>query len=341
MKQQTKHLLPIRHPQGDLFICDVADAVLKDDMASMEHPVFALSKKPDTTIRRYEHNGNYVEITPSVKGLATIYDKDILIYCISQIMAKINQGVQVSQYLNISIHNLLIFINRGTGGKDYKAIKDSFERLKGTVITTNVKTGGEEECQGFGLIDSFKIKRSDKTGNITEVNVRLSDWIYRSIAANEVLTLNRDYFRLGSPIERRVYEIVRKHCGNQEQWRVSMTLLQKKCGSNAPLGKFRFVIKKLVSGNHLPDYSIEIDDEDFVIFRNRNYDYPSQPDALYIHLDADILNDASIVAPGYDIKYLEQEWRNWWADSGYPTLHSPGKAFVAFCAARYKRNPNP
>ena len=44
------HLLPERHPQQDLFICDVADAVLKDVMPQMEHPFYSLSKKPETTI---------------------------------------------------------------------------------------------------------------------------------------------------------------------------------------------------------------------------------------------------------------------------------------------------
>ena len=71
-------LLPDRHPQYDLFICDVADAVLKDVMPQMEHPFYSLSKKPETTIRRYEHNGQWLQVVPSVKGLATIYDKDIL-----------------------------------------------------------------------------------------------------------------------------------------------------------------------------------------------------------------------------------------------------------------------
>src|SRR3546814_5319604 len=81
-------LVPERHPQHDLFICDVGDAVLKDVMPQLEHPFYSLSKKPETSVRRYEHNGNWLEVTPSIKGLATIYDKDILIYCISQIMAK-------------------------------------------------------------------------------------------------------------------------------------------------------------------------------------------------------------------------------------------------------------
>lgn len=72
-----------KHPQGDLFVCDVTDAILKDIMPQMEHPFYSLSKKPDMKIRRYEHNGNWLEIIPSYLGLATIYDKDILIYCIS------------------------------------------------------------------------------------------------------------------------------------------------------------------------------------------------------------------------------------------------------------------
>jgi hypothetical protein len=59
------HLLPAKHSPGDLFICDVADAALKDLIPQMEHPFFSLSKKPDTKIRKYEHNGNWLEIVPS------------------------------------------------------------------------------------------------------------------------------------------------------------------------------------------------------------------------------------------------------------------------------------
>ena len=55
-------LLPLRHQQHDLFVCDVADAVLKDDMASMEHPFFSLSKKPELNIRRYENGDRWVEV---------------------------------------------------------------------------------------------------------------------------------------------------------------------------------------------------------------------------------------------------------------------------------------
>jgi hypothetical protein len=85
-------LLPERHPIRDFFIAEVLDWALKDDRHSMEHPMFSLSKKPDKRIRRYEHNDISVTITPSVLGLATIWDKDILLYCISVLMEGLNQG---------------------------------------------------------------------------------------------------------------------------------------------------------------------------------------------------------------------------------------------------------
>src|SRR5580704_17178659 len=108
-----QHLIQAKHANGDLFICDVADAVLKDLIPQMEHPFYSLSKKPETKIRRYEHNGNWLEIVPSVKGLATIYDKDILIYCISQQMEKLKHNQPVDPRLRINSHELLKFTNRG------------------------------------------------------------------------------------------------------------------------------------------------------------------------------------------------------------------------------------
>ena len=91
-------LLPERHPTADFFVCDIFDALPKDDLASMEHPIFSLSTRPDLRILRYAHNGARIEVMPSVKGLATIFDKDILIYCISQLMAALNAGRPVGAH---------------------------------------------------------------------------------------------------------------------------------------------------------------------------------------------------------------------------------------------------
>src|SRR4028119_201611 len=89
-------LLPDRRPAPDFFVCDLMDAALKGDMASMEHPVFSLSTKPDHRVRRYEHGDVFVEVKPSSDGLATVHDRDILIYCISELITAMNAGQQVS-----------------------------------------------------------------------------------------------------------------------------------------------------------------------------------------------------------------------------------------------------
>lgn len=337
-------LLPYKHQQHDLFVCDVADAILKDDMASMEHPFFSLSKKPETNVRRYENNGRWLEVVPSVKGLATIYDKDILIYCISQLIAKMNNGEAPSPYVKIVAKDLLIFINRSIGGKDYEALVEALERLDGTRIRTNIKTGNEEEFEGFGLIESFKLRRSEKTGRILEIAVKLSDWVFRSIEAKEVLTLHKDYFRLRKPIERRVYEIARKHCGKQDNWKISLETLKLKCGSRAPVKGFRHDIKEMARGDHLPDYSVSFNEsDDFVIFHNRNFvskaviAFPTD----FPRLNTETYHDAKTVAPGYDVYFLEKEWQSWWCESGKPVLNDPNAAFIGFCKRRYARNPNP
>ena len=97
---------------GGFFICDVPWAVPKDDMASMEHPLFTLATRPDRRILRYEHGEAMIEVTPSVKGLATIHDKDVLIFCISQLMAAVNAGRPVAPTLHLKAHDLMAAVGR-------------------------------------------------------------------------------------------------------------------------------------------------------------------------------------------------------------------------------------
>lgn len=344
--QHQLALIPERHPQHDLFICDVADAVLKDVMAHMEHPFYSLSKKPETTVRRYQHGDNWLEITPSVKGLATIYDKDILIYCISQIMAKIKRGEPVSQRVRISSHELLRFTNRGTAGKDYKALVEALDRLEGTRIRTNIVTGDEEQVDGFGLIDASAIRRKHGLdGRLLFCEVKLSDWVFNAIRHNEVLTLHRDYFRLRKPIERRIYELARKHCGQQPSWKVSVEVLWKKSGSKSDDFEFRRAVRNLAASNHLPDYQVEFDSQsDMVTFLNRGtmktaaISAPTDP--WTGRLDADVYGDARNVAPGWDVYHLEREFRNWLGEEEI-VPKNPEKMFLKFCKSWFEKRGRP
>ena len=337
-------LLPDRHPIQDFFICDVTDAIPKDDMGSMEHPIFSLATKPDLAIREYEHNGTKVTIVPSTLGLATIHDKDILIYCISQLIAKMKTGAEPSRTLHIKAHDLLVSTNRNIDGRGYEQLIAALERLRGTSIKTNIKTGGVENTSGFGLIDSWNVMRHTESGRMSEMRVNLSDWVYNAVTKHEVLTLHRDYFRLRKPLERRMYELARKHCGQQDEWAISLDLLRKKTGSASSDKEFRRLVGDICDENakfsHMPDYAVRLDGNN-VRFTNRKTmkALPSAETTLFPTLDLETYNDARIVAPGYDVYYLEQEWRNFWVETGKPELKNPDAAFIGFCKRRHDKNP--
>ena len=328
-------LMPDRMRQGDFFLCDMFDAIPKDDLATMEHPVFSLSTRPDRRILRYEHNRVRIEITPSVRGLATIHDKDILIFCISQLMAALNAGRATSRTLTLKAHDLLVATNRETSGDAYRRLREAFERLAGTRITTNIVTGERETTTGFGLIESWEIVRRSPRGRrgggrMISVAVTLSEWLYRAVLSKSVLTLSRDYFRLRKPLERRIYELARKHCGRQEAWVVSVDTLLKKSGSASPRRVFRAMLREMIAAGHLPDYAMQEVPGDLMRFAPRAPVVETPPPVL----GAAALEAARALMPGRDVHALEAEWRGVWARTGAQRLRKPDAAFLGWVRKR-------
>ena len=336
-------LAPDRHG-GDFFICDILDALPKDDMASMEHPLFSLATRPDRRILDYAHNGVRITVVPSVRGLATLFDKDILIYCISQLMAAANAGRPIGRELRLTAHDLMLATNRETSGGGYARLREAFERLAGTRITTNLITAGQEVTTGFGLIEGWQILRATTPGGraggrkgggrMVQVSVTLSDWLYRAVLAKSVLTLSRDYFRLRKPLERRVYELARKHCGRQPDWRVSIPVLAHKSGSASPLRVFRRMIRDMVAEDHLPDYSLAEEPGDILRISRRDVVVSVDFEARGPVLKAATLESARALMPGWDVYALESDWRAVWQQSGRPALRSPDAAFLGWLKKR-------
>lgn len=318
-KSPRTPLLPLRHPQRDFFVCDIFDAAPKSDMTSMEHPLFTLSTKPDMTPRRYEHNGNWLELKPSFIGLATVFDRDILIYCISQCMAALKEGRPIHKTMRFSAHDLLKATNRDTSDKGYAGFKSALERLRNTGIETNIKMGGEEVLKGFGFIDQYEVVRETRDGRMQAVEITLSDWLFSAIDAKgkEILTISRDYFRLRKPLERRLYELARKCCGQSSRQNFRVETLHKRTGSNSTLKEFRRMLKNIIETNtkhkHIPDYTFELAD-DLVIIRPRSdflEIFEEKPFALdQITLKSSTYETARKFAGGYDLYgFLEPAWK--------------------------------
>ncbi|MBL4596512.1 MAG: replication initiator protein A [Robiginitomaculum sp.] len=323
-------LLPVRHPQKDFFILDISDVVPKDDTASMEHPIFSLATKPDTRHLVYESKNNRLEITPSGLGLPTIFDKDILIFCISQLMHKKNNGEKIGKRLRFSARELSIATNRPIGGNHYKRLEMAFRRLQGTQFVTDIRTGDKIETRIFSLIDAGGfVRKDDGSWRLDYCEVVLSDWFMKAIEASEVVSISGKYFRLRRPLERRIYEIARKHCGKQNKWQIGLKNLKNKTGSNAPVKRFRFNVKQIIEEDNTPDYRLEITEGDLVIVRPRRKPKADKSDLAIPEWAEDKAREIAI-EKGWDYYALEREWQDF-----AKTQESPpdniGGAFVGFC----------
>jgi hypothetical protein len=338
--RERSPLLPVRH-QPDFFVCDVFDAALKADAASMEHPIFSLSKKPDMKVRRYDNGTSWAEVRPGSKGLATVFDRDVLIYCISQLVAAMNSGRKVSKTLRLRAHDLLIATNRDSSGRGYLQLREAFERLQGTQIATNIITGGKETFDVFSLIDRAKIVRETRDGRMHEAEIVLSDWVFQAVENQEVLTLDRRYFQLAKPLERRLYELARKHVGQQSMFKISIEKLRGKSGSQSTLKEFRRLLLSIIEDDkhhdHMPGYSFHlVQDGDMVEMRPKTSGQPrpALQHALF-PLAPETYERSRQLAPGWDIHALEADWRAWVSKKGI-TPRRADAHFMAFCKRRGK-----
>ena len=326
-------LLPERHPNLDFFVLDITDAVPKDDLASMEHPLFSLATKPDMRHLEYRNGDNVLKIRPSPLGLPTIMDKDILIFVISQLMHRKNRGQEIGDTVRFSMRELCIAINRPIGGDHYKRIEAAIDRLQGTQFVSNVRTGGEVERRTFSMIDEGGLVKNEAFTRNDYCEIRISRWLMRAIETNEVVSISRDYFRLRRPLERRLYEIARKHCGNKTKWQIGLANLQDKTGSNAHLKKFRMNLREIITADVTPFYRFELTSDGLVIVRPRSA--PPARLSVSIKLPEWAEEKGREIAriKGWDYHVLRSNWlafaKGEAANGNAPK--NAGAAFIGYC----------
>lgn len=245
---------------------------IKNDIVSLEYPIFSLSKNKSLLIREYVHStsNKRIKIIPSAFGAATIFDKELILFCGYKILSLERNGYPFSDKITIDTYEFLNFTGRSTGNNSYKQFHDTLRRLKGTILETNIENGGIQYIHGFSLIQEYKILKSGKN-SILRVEVILSQWIYNAYLTKEILTLSPEYFQISKPLERRIYELARKHCGKKAIWKCQLSIIKDKCASTQSDRHFRAEIRKIIKNNNLPDYKIALDTHrNHVVFITRN-----------------------------------------------------------------------
>ena len=149
-----------------------------------------------------------------------------------------------------------------------------------------------------------------------------------------MLTLHPDYFRLRTPLEKAVYQVVRKHCGEQDGWRIGLEKLHAKTGSASPMYKFRYQVRTALSRNgddDFLDYRIGLDGGNLVS------SYVAEPRRItadtqirHRRLTARTLDILRRERPDLDAGEMERKWRKW-AAKQKGTCRNAQAAFLGFC----------
>lgn len=235
----------------------------KTDVLSCDLPIFAL--RSTDKVRVYERDGVQVMIKPDVvDGCATVMDKALWIYCVGQMVAALNQGATgVSRYVEIDVQDFLKKTGKEAYTRGVEKLKVSLQRLKGTTIKTNVYSAKIRKEEAFGLLDEYQYIEAPN-GEITGLRVVLPDWVWRSIEKLEVLSIPPGYFNLRKTLERRLFEIGRKHVGSKLKWPISLEVLKDKCGSVGELKEFKRQVKAIVSEHYghetFPTFILTLDE---------------------------------------------------------------------------------
>lgn len=343
-------LLTRKHPNKDFFVGDVFDGTpLKDDNASMEHPFFTLSQKPDMRLLEYRNGATTIEVMPSLLGLPTIMDKDVLIYCASLLMQEQNAGREPPRRIRFSAHDYFKATNRTINGNSYDLLEKSLKRLAGCRVQTNIKTNRTTIKDNFGFISSFRLVESHRVKDrLVRFEIVLSEWYYNSVLGKDMLTISEDYFLLKKGFERRLYEIARKHCGRQDSFKIRLENLFAKTGSTGALKKFRFNLKQTIEDGHIPDFKFSLDDNDLVTITNANkrvlspseefaggklalkaVEALSKPTIAKVH---EIIEDAHT---GWTFKEIMTQWTSWIEKQG-KAPEKPDGALINFTRKKIK-----
>lgn len=248
--------------QGNLFEPDSPlHGKVRGERSVMDFPFFALSKVPVEKELEFKIGKLSIQIRPSATGIATMYDKEIILYVASLMNQAIQKGEEVDQNFTFTAHDFFRITGVARPSKrDYDRFTDALERLQGTQIKTNIQTGSKIEKGWFSWLSEataeYAVLPSGEQ-QLRVVKVRLCPWLHRAIQLDgHIYHYHHDYFRLGT-IERRLYEIAHCHCEGEEI-ELPLELLSRKVGSTANPSKFKQHLKAVEASDDLPEYKVTL-----------------------------------------------------------------------------------
>jgi plasmid replication initiation protein len=368
MTQPTKETTS---EQLDLFLPYLADVPLRDQREMMERPFFSLAKSKRLKPIDYRSPDGKLWVHVSANpdyGIATIWDADILIYCVSMLADMQRRGRnEIPRKLHLMPYDLLRAIGRPVTGRAYELLGQSLDRLVSTTVKTNIRAENRREAT-FSWLDGWSQLVDERTERSRGMTIELSNWLYEGVLmTGGVLSIDRSYFDITGGRERWLYKVARKHAGGAGEagFSISLPTLFEKSGAEGQYRRFKFEMAKLVERNELPGFTLEFEyterSEPLLRMRRREESIPipkptsrrtaacktaSKPtegQGRGLPTTAGDLTEATLTTlrrecPGWDLQALHQEFRIWLAADPARLPVNYQAAFIGFVRRWGTRN---
>ena len=171
--------------QTDLFAfsADAPFVILKGLEPLMGTSWFSMEKHRTTPIR-HSYKKYWVEITGGASGIATYWDQDILLFCVSQIINGVKNGDEVSRLVRFTGYDFFEFTGqKWIGARSYDNLVKALRRLRSTTVKTSITSDTEiaHGEQGSGWINSYRTLRTNdqRTGFQVELPEHIFNWAIR------------------------------------------------------------------------------------------------------------------------------------------------------------------
>jgi len=231
----------------------------------LAYPYFTLTKQKRTKPMRFFNEEQNVRIEIhgiEINGIANIHDADLLLWFSAEVRRHYEKTGQITHRIFYNPRKMLVEIGRGKGGMQINRLQESLERLVSTYVRTTVRTEHQKGKGGFHWLDYWKGSQDNKTGEPKNLwSVGMSEWLIQGIIQDtNILTLHPGYYSLTSGLEKRLYQIARKHAGKQNFGAMmTMETLYKKTGSSENTRKFAYKVRTIArEEGALLDYNISV-----------------------------------------------------------------------------------
>jgi plasmid replication initiation protein len=156
-------------------------------------------------------------------------------------------------------YEILTFIGRGVGARDYARLKAALDRLQATTVATTIRQTNSRRMHRFSWINEWK-ETADGSGRPYGLELILPDWFFAGVIDHAlVLTIDPQYFALTGGLERWLYRLVRKHGGRQVGgWVFDFRHLHAKSGSLSRFSDFALDVRRIAQRQALPGYRLRV-----------------------------------------------------------------------------------